>query len=248
MASDKNGKGGISVLLLSRRLSKTDSSAGNRSIGGSLVLYWLCMVLAMLAAALLLLSVTGVLSRTARQFGETAALQQSNTAALFTAQMDALAAQGIELSETVGGELERFLARRGLSFDALNDDPALRGVSLSPSLSGVRQNMAQQPRPFFQGRHGAGDRGDARGVPDALRAGTGGCPGKSRGGCLRDLQPMPCLRQTGVRPLLPDLRGSGSMRCLRESIAGARQYRGRRNFLPTGVSCRISRKDFNRRR
>ena len=38
------------MLLLSRRLSKTDSSAGNRSIGGSLVLYWLCMVLAMLAA------------------------------------------------------------------------------------------------------------------------------------------------------------------------------------------------------
>ena len=113
------------MLLLSRRLSKTDSSAGNRSIGGSLVLYWLCMVLAMLAAALLLLSVTGVLSRTARQFGETAALQQSNTAALFTAQMDALAAQGIELSETVGGELEGFLAHRGLSFDALNDDPAL---------------------------------------------------------------------------------------------------------------------------
>lgn len=85
------------MLRLSRRLSKTDSSAGNRSIGGSLALYWLCMVLAMLAAALLLLSVTGVLSRTARQFGETAALQQSNTAALFTAQMDALAAQGIEL-------------------------------------------------------------------------------------------------------------------------------------------------------
>ena len=113
------------MLRLSRRLSKTDSSAGNRSIGGSLALYWLCMVLAMLAAALLLLSVTGVLSRTARQFGETAALQQSNTAALFTAQMDALAAQGIELSETVGGELERFLAHRGLSFDALNDDPAL---------------------------------------------------------------------------------------------------------------------------
>ena len=43
------------MLLSSRRLSKTDSSAGNRSIGGSLALYWLCMVLAMLAAALLLL-------------------------------------------------------------------------------------------------------------------------------------------------------------------------------------------------
>ena len=113
------------MLLLSRRLSKTDISAGNRSIGSSLMLSWLCMVLAMLAAALLLLSVTGVLSRTVRQFGETAALQQSNTSALFTAQMDALAAQGIELSETVGEELESFLAHRSLSFDSLNDNPGL---------------------------------------------------------------------------------------------------------------------------
>ena len=38
------------MLLQSRRLAKTDISAGNRSIGGSLVLYWFCMVLAMLAA------------------------------------------------------------------------------------------------------------------------------------------------------------------------------------------------------
>ena len=99
--------------------------------------YWLCMALAMLAAALLLLSVTGVLSRTARQFGATAALQQNDNAALFTAQMDALSAQGIELSETVSGELERFLASRSLSFDALNDDPALIAeleTALIPSL------------------------------------------------------------------------------------------------------------------
>ena len=34
--------------------------------------------------------------------------------------------------------------------------------------------------------------------PDALRAGTGGCPGKSRGGSLGDLQPLPRLRQAGV--------------------------------------------------
>ena len=125
------------MLLRSRHLAKTDIPAGNRSIGRSLVLYWLCMALAMLAAALLLLSVTGVLSRTARQFGETAALQQNNNAALFTAQMDALSAQGIELSETVSGELERFLASRSLSFDALNDDPALIAeleTALIPSL------------------------------------------------------------------------------------------------------------------
>ena len=130
------------MLLLSRRLSKTDSSAGNRSIGRSLVLYWLCMALAMLAAALLLLSVTGVLSRTARQFGETAALQQNNTAALFTAQMDALSAQGIELSETVSGELERFLASRSLSFDALNDDPALIAELESLMIPALETTMA----------------------------------------------------------------------------------------------------------
>ena len=51
--------------------------------------------LAALAAALFLLSVTGVLSRTARQFGETAALQQKNTAAVFISQMDVLTAQGV---------------------------------------------------------------------------------------------------------------------------------------------------------
>lgn len=43
-----NREGGILMLLRSRHLAKTDISAGNRSIGRSLVLYWLCMALAML--------------------------------------------------------------------------------------------------------------------------------------------------------------------------------------------------------
>ena len=113
------------MLTRGNRHPAADTMRSSRSIGSHLVLYWLCMALATLSAALFLLSVTGVLSRTARQFGETAALQQKNTAALFTAQMDALTARGIELSETVSGELEGFLARRNLPFDALNDDPAL---------------------------------------------------------------------------------------------------------------------------
>ena len=98
---------------------------GGYSIGSRLALYWLCLVLAALAAALFLLSVTGVLSRTARQFGETAALQQKNTAAVFISQMDVLTAQGIELSEAVSGEMDRFLACRILSIEALNDAPDL---------------------------------------------------------------------------------------------------------------------------
>ena len=114
-------------MLLSRnkRQDELGVSAGGCSIGSRLALYWLCMALVALAAALFLLSVTGVLSRTARQFGETVALQQKNTAAHFTAQMDALTARGIELSEAISGEMESFLAHRSLSFDALNDDPEL---------------------------------------------------------------------------------------------------------------------------
>ena len=98
-------------MLTCRRRRHDADTEHSRSIGSRLALYWLCMALATLSAALFLLSVTGVLSRTARQFGETTALQQKNTAALFSSQMDALTARGIELSETISGELERFLAR-----------------------------------------------------------------------------------------------------------------------------------------
>ena len=126
MASDMpQQKGEIAMLTRGNRHPAADTTRSSRSIGSRLVLYWLCMALATLSAALFLLSVTGVLSRTARQFGETTTLQQKNTAALFSAQMDALTARGIELSEAVSGELEGFLARRNLPFDALNDDPTL---------------------------------------------------------------------------------------------------------------------------
>ena len=95
------------------------------SIRHRLALYWATMALTALAAALLLLSATGVTSRTARQFGETLELQQRNSAAALTAQMDSLTARGVTLSQEVGGELTGFLARRGVAFEALNDDPAL---------------------------------------------------------------------------------------------------------------------------
>ena len=95
------------------------------SIRHRLALYWVTMALTALAAALLLLSATGVTSRTARQFGETLELQQRNSAAALTARMDSLTARGVTLSQEVGGELTGFLARRGVAFEALNDDPAL---------------------------------------------------------------------------------------------------------------------------
>ncbi len=95
------------------------------SIRSRLALYWASMALAMLAAALLLLSITGVTSRTSRQFGETVALQQQNSAAVIRAQMDALTARSVALSGEISQELNSFLAERGLAFEALNDDPAL---------------------------------------------------------------------------------------------------------------------------
>ena len=60
----------------------------------------------------------------------------------------------------------------------------------------------------------------------------------------RVFQLLSCLRQTGVRPMLSDLRGSGSVHCLRESIAGARRCCGRGGLRPTESTRRISRKNF----
>ena len=51
------------MLKLKRREKSTDAAHVGRSIGSRLALYWLCMALAALSAALFLLSVTGVLSR-----------------------------------------------------------------------------------------------------------------------------------------------------------------------------------------
>lgn len=106
-----------------RRL-KTDSGAGY-SLRRRLTLYWACMALAVLSAALLLFSVTGVTSRTARQFHTALETQRSNTAAQLTAQMDTLTAKGIAFSKQIGTELDSFLAQRGLAFEALNDNPEL---------------------------------------------------------------------------------------------------------------------------
>lgn len=95
------------------------------SIRSRLTLYWASMVLVMLAAALLLLSITGVTSRTSRQFGKTVALQQQNSAAAIRGQMDTLTARSVALSEQISEELNIFLAERDIAFEALNDDPVL---------------------------------------------------------------------------------------------------------------------------
>lgn len=113
---------------------------GGLSIRRRLALYWICMAMAVLAGTLLLLSITGVASRTSQQFGETLENQQKNAAALLTAQMDALTAKGIAFSQQISEELSVFLAERGIAFESLNDDSALLSElesALLPALHSV---------------------------------------------------------------------------------------------------------------
>ena len=106
-----------------RRL-KLRPGAPGVSLRRRLTLYWVCMALAVLSAALLLFSITGVTSRTAKQLHTALETQRSNSAAQLTVQMDTLTAKGIALSRQIGEELDSFLAQRGLVFEELNDAPA----------------------------------------------------------------------------------------------------------------------------
>ena len=53
-----------------------------------LVLYWFSMALAILAAVLLVVSLTGVFSNTAQKFGQSLTIQKHNTASALAGQMD----------------------------------------------------------------------------------------------------------------------------------------------------------------
>lgn len=88
-----------------------------------LLLYWFFMVLAAAAVVLAILSAAGLLTHSARQLGESLTLQQQNTTAALSGQMNELTAQGVALSEKLGKELDTFLAGSGMVFSELNDDP-----------------------------------------------------------------------------------------------------------------------------
>ena len=85
-----------------------------------LVLYWFSMALAILAAVLLVVSLTGVFSNTAQKFGQSLTIQKHNTTSALAGQMDQLTAQSIALSEELTRELDKQLAAGGRTFSALN--------------------------------------------------------------------------------------------------------------------------------
>lgn len=110
-----------------------------------LVLYWFSMALAILAAVLLVVSLTGVFSNTAQKFGQSLSIQERNTASALAGQMDQLTAQSIALSEELTRELDKQLAAGGRTFSALNDDPgAIAAVetALYPALNTYLKSSA----------------------------------------------------------------------------------------------------------
>ena len=110
-----------------------------------LVLYWFSMALAILAAVLLVVSLTGVFSNTAQKFGQSLTIQKHNTASALAGQMDQLTAQSIALSEELTRELDKQLAAGGRTFSALNDDPgAIAAVetALYPALNTYLKSSA----------------------------------------------------------------------------------------------------------
>ena len=110
-----------------------------------LVLYWFSMALAILAAVLLVVSLTGVFSNTAQKFGQSLTIQKHNTTSELAGQMDQLTAQSIALSEELTRELDKQLAAGGRTFSALNDDPgAIAAVetALYPALNTYLKSSA----------------------------------------------------------------------------------------------------------
>ena len=103
-----------------------------------LVLYWFSMALAILAAVLLVVSLTGVFSNTAQKFGQSLTIQKHNTASALAGQMDQLTAQSIALSE----ELTRELLAQGNHFAELSDS-SINATELVAILIGQGKSLKE---------------------------------------------------------------------------------------------------------
>ena len=95
------------------------------SMQRKLVLYWICMVLALFAGFMLVLSLAGVFSYSESKIEETIKLQQQNNVGAVTGQLDILKSSCVKLSEKASREVESVLTKHNISFKQLNDSPAL---------------------------------------------------------------------------------------------------------------------------
>ena len=95
------------------------------SIKRRINLYWLSMAVALITALMLVLSIAGVFSNSAKRLEESLNLQQQNSYKNLTDHMDSLEAAGIMLSKAVSNEVKNTVFAEGIGFDELNDNEEL---------------------------------------------------------------------------------------------------------------------------
>ena len=108
------------ILRLTAQIKKQSVSMQRR-----LLLYWLSMLLAIVAVVFLILNITGVFSNDAQKAGETLQLQLDNAQLQVNQHMESLEANSIALSEQISRTLESVLTGNGLTTEDLNDNPEL---------------------------------------------------------------------------------------------------------------------------
>lgn len=113
--------------MFRRKIKDIQEHAQNRgiSLGRRLFLYWLIMVLAVMAAVFVVLIVAGVFSNDAGKLGGTLSVQQKNTTMTFNKLIDTLNAQNLALSEQITREVSDILETEGRTFEDLDNNPEL---------------------------------------------------------------------------------------------------------------------------
>ena len=113
--------------MFRRKIKDIQEHAKNRGISMErrLFLYWLIMVLAVMAAVFVVLIVAGVFSNDARKLGGTLSVQQKNTTMTFNKLIDTLNAQNLALSEQITREVSDVLETEERTFKDLDNNPEL---------------------------------------------------------------------------------------------------------------------------
>jgi len=110
--------------MFRRKIKDIQEHAKNRGISleRRLFLYWLIMVLAVMAAVFVVLIVAGVFSN---ELGGTLSVQQKNTTMTFNKLIDTLNAQNLALSEQITREVADILETEERTFKDLDNNPEL---------------------------------------------------------------------------------------------------------------------------
>lgn len=113
--------------MFRRKIKDIQEHAKNRGISMErrLFLYWLIMVLAVMAAVFVVLIVAGVFSNDAGKLGGTLSVQQKNTTMTFNKLIDTLNAQNLALSEQITREVSDVLETEERTFKDLDNNPEL---------------------------------------------------------------------------------------------------------------------------